>query len=99
MTSVQAADEAEQREVDGSTQELDGGLEVDDTDQVTEDHFDDKKAGERYEEGEEGKKRAPKASKLRNSLRNMWTAPRNTQSRVQHDKEEDPRTGPNKDPD
>ena len=99
LTSVQAVDEAEQREANGSTQELDEGLEVDDTDQVKEDHFDDKKAGERDEEGEEGKKKAPKASKLRKWLRNMWTAPRNTQSRVQHDKEEDPRTGPNKDPD
>ena len=29
----------------------------------------------------------------------MWISHRNTQSRVQHDKEEDPRTGPNKDPD
>ena len=65
LTSVQAVDEAEQREVDGTTQELDKGLEGDDTDQVTEDHFDDKKAGERDEEGEEGKKRAPKASKLK----------------------------------
>ena len=54
----------------------------------------------RRQENEMRKERkAPKASKLRNWLRNMWTAPRNIQSRVQHDKEEDPRTGPNKDPD
>ena len=29
----------------------------------------------------------------------MWTAPRNTQSRSQHEKEDDPGTGPKKDPD
>ena len=99
LTSVQAVDEAEQREVDGSTQELDKGLEVDDTNQVTEDHVDGKEAGERDEEGEESKKRASKANKLWNWWRKMWTAPRNTQLRSQHEKEDDPGTGPKKDPD
>ena len=32
-------------------------------------------------------------------MRKMWKAPRDTQSRVQHEKEDDPRTGPKKDPD
>ena len=71
MTSVQAVDEAEQREVDGSTQELDKGLRVDDTKQVTEDHVDGKEAGERDEDGEESKKRASKANKLWNWWRKM----------------------------
>ena len=72
---------------------------MDDTKQVTEDHVDGKEAGERDEEGEESKKRASKANKLWNWWRKMWTAPRDTQSRLQHEKEDDPRTGPKKDPD
>ena len=72
---------------------------MDDTNQVTEHLFDDKEAGERDEEGEESKKRASKANKLLNWWRKMWTAPRDTHSRSQHEKEDDPRTGPKKDPD
>ena len=71
---------------------MDEGLEVDGTNQVKEDHFDEKEAGERDEEGEEGKKRTPKANKLRNWWRKMWTATRDTQSRLQDEKEDDPRT-------
>ena len=92
MTSVQAVVETKQRETDISTQELD------DADQVKEDHFDDKEAVEGDEDGEESKKRTSKANKLWNWWRKMWTAPRNTQLRSQHEKEDDPGTGPKKDP-
>ena len=81
----QAMDEAEQREADQSTQELDEGLELEDTNQVKEDHVDDKRAGERDEDGQEEEKRTTKASKLMSWLRKMWTAPRGTQSRAGHD--------------
>ena len=50
------------------------------------------------EDGEEEKKNTTMTSKLRSWLRKMWTAPRGTQSRVQQEEEEDPRTGPNKSP-
>ena len=39
--------EIEQREASESSQELDVGLQLDDTDQVTEYHLDDKKVKER----------------------------------------------------
>ena len=80
--------ETEQRETDGSTQELDEGLESNDTDQVKEDHFDDKRAGERDEDGEEEEKSTTMTSNLMSWLRKMWTAPRGTQSRIQHEEEE-----------
>ena len=63
--------ETEQREVIESSQELDEGLGMDDTDQVTEYHLDDKKVKESNE-------RASKANKLWNWWINMWTAPRDT---------------------
>ena len=99
LTSLQAVDEAEQSEADQSTQELGEGLKLEDTDQVKEDHVDDKRAEERDEDGEEEGKRTTKASKLMNWLRKMWTAPMGTQLRVQHEEKEDPRTGPHKYPD
>ena len=58
LTSVQAVVETEQREVIESTQELDEGLELDDTDQVTDDQFDD-------EDEEEAEEKSPKSSKLK----------------------------------
>ena len=66
---------------------------------MKEDHVNDKRAEERDEDGREEEKRTTKASILMSWLRKMWTAPRGTQSRVQHEEKEDPRTGPHKDPD
>ena len=63
-----------------TSQELDAGLQLDDTGQVTEYHLDDKKVKESNE-------RASKANKLWNWWRNMWTAPRDTQSNDIEEKE------------
>ena len=76
MTSVQAVVETEQRECIESTQELDKGLVLYDTEQVKEDHFDFKRAGKRDEDGEAEKKSTTMTSKLRSWLRKMWTARR-----------------------
>ena len=65
------------------------------TDQVIEYHFDNKEVEERNEEEEN---RTTKASKLMSWLRKMWTAPTGTQSRVQNEEEENPRTRPNMNP-
>ena len=48
----------EQREFDESTQEMDEGLELDDTDQVTDDQFDD-------EDEEEAERQSLKSSKMK----------------------------------
>ena len=64
-------DEAEQREADQSTQELGEGLELEDIDQVKEDHVDDKRGEQRDEEGEEEEKRTTEASKLMSWPRKM----------------------------
>ena len=96
LESLQAVVEMEQRGESESSQELDVGLQLHDTDQVIEYHFDDKEVEER---NEEEVKRTTKASTLMSWLRKMWTAPTGTQSRVQHEEKEDPRTGPHKDPD
>ena len=68
---------------------------------MTEYHFDGKEVEERNEDEEEEKKKIPNSSKLRSgwSRLKMWSASWGTKSRVQHEEEEDPRTGPNKDPD
>ena len=47
FNSLQAVVEIEQRKASESSQELDVGLQLDDTDQVTEYHLDDKKVKER----------------------------------------------------
>ena len=78
--SLQAVVEIEQRKASESSQELDVGLQLDDTGQVTEYHLDDKKVKESNE-------RASKANKLWNWWRNMWTAPRDTQSNDIEEKE------------
>ena len=65
LTSVQedrgetpkAKDESKERKAKGSTKDSDERLKVDGTIQVTEDHFDGKKAGEREEDGDESKKK------------------------------------------
>ena len=69
LTSLQAVGEAEQREADRCTQELGKGLELEDTDQVKEDHVYDKRAEERDEDGEEEEKRTTKVSELMSWLR------------------------------
>ena len=76
--------ETEQREFDESTQETDEGLELDDTDQVTDDQFDD-------EDEEEAERQSLKSSKMKScwSWLRKWSASRSTQSKVQHEKEED----------
>ena len=99
MTSVQAVDEAEQRELNGSTQESDERLEVDGTKQVTEDHFDGKEAGENGENEGSGKKKTPRTGKLWSWWRKIWPASGDLQSAVQQEKENDPRAEPDKDPD
>ena len=72
---------------------------MDGTKQVTEDHFDEKKAWRKEEDEDIGKKKTPRADKLRSWWREMWPAPGDIQSKVQQDKENDPRTEPKKDPD
>ena len=65
LTSVQedrgetpkAKDESKERKAKGSTKDSDERLKVDGTIQVTEDHFNGKKAGEREEDGDESKKK------------------------------------------
>ena len=63
---------------------MDEGLELDDTDQVTDDQFDD-------EDEEEAERQSPKSSKLKScwSWLRKWSASRSNQSKVQHEKEED----------
>ena len=65
LNSLQALVETEQRESSKSSNELDVGLQLGGTDQVTEDHLDDKKGEERKEEEEEEKKKIPKTEKSR----------------------------------
>ena len=80
LNSLQAVVEIEHREASEPSQELDVGLQLDDTGQVTEYHLDDK-------EVKESNERASKANKLWNCCRNMWTAPRDTQSNDIEEKE------------
>ena len=56
--------ETEQREASESSKELDVGLQLDGTDQVTEYHLDDKKEEERMEEEKEEEKKIPKTKKV-----------------------------------
>ena len=51
------------------------------------------------EKNEEEEKRTTKASTWMSWLKKMWITPTGTQSRVQHEEKEDPRTGTHKDPD
>ena len=63
--------EIEQREECESSQELDVGLQLDNTDHMTEHHLDDKRAGGRDMDGEKEEKRTTKASTLMSWLRKM----------------------------
>ena len=94
LTSVQAMDKAEERELDGSTQESHERLEVEGTKQGIEDHFDGKEAGENGEKEGSGKKKTPRRGKLWSWWRKMWQASGDLQSAVQQEKENDPRTEP-----
>ena len=60
--------ETEQREASESSQELDVGLQLGDTGQVTEYHLDDKKVEERIEEEEEKEKKIPKSEEVEMAL-------------------------------
>ena len=61
---------------------------------MIEDHFDGKEAGEIGEDEESGKKKTPRAGKLRSWWRKIWPASGDLQSAVQQEKENDPRTEP-----
>ena len=71
----------------------------DSTNQVTEDHFDEKGAGKINEDEELGKNKTPRADKLRSWWKKIWPASSDLQSTVRQEEEYDPRTEPDKDPD
>ena len=97
--TTKALDEPGEMEAGGSTKESDEKLEGDFTKQVTEDHFDEKEAGENGEDEGSGKKKTPRAGKLMSWWKKIWPASGDLQSTVQKEKENDPRIEPNKDPD
>ena len=92
-------DKPGERETGKSTKELDEKLEGDFTKQVTTDHVDEKGVGEIDEDEELGKKKTPRAGKLRSWWKKVWPAYSDIQSTMKQEKENDPRTEPDKDPD
>ena len=70
---MQAVVETEQGEASESSKELDMGLHLVGTGQVTEYHLDDKKEEERMEEEKEEEKKIPETKRSR--WTRTWTAP------------------------
>ena len=63
------------------------------------DHFEEKKDGEDDEDEGSAKKPMPRECKWLRWWRKKWPASGDLQSRVQEDKEKNPKTEPDKDPD
>ena len=77
---------------------MDEKAEGDSTKQVTKNHFEEKKAGEKDEDEGLGKKQMPRACKLLSWWKKKWPASGNLQSRVQEEKVKISKTDPDKDP-
>ena len=97
--TTKALDEPGEREAGESTKASDEKLEGDFTKQVKKDPVDEKGAGEIDEVEESGKKKTPRAGKLRSWWKKIWPECSDIQSTIQQEKVNDARTEPNKNPD
>ena len=92
--------EVEAGQAGGSTKESDEKFEGDFTKQVTKDHLEEEKAGDNGEDEGSGKKeKMPRAGRLLSWWKKRWPASGDLQSKVHKEKENYPRTEPDKDPD
>ena len=91
--------DVETGQADESSKELDEKVKGGFTKQVTKNHFEEQKSCEKNEGERQGKKQMPRACKMMSWWKKKWPASGDLQSRVQKEKEKNPRTEPKKDPD